>query len=285
MGMPMALNLFRAGLLQTYWNRSADKMAAMAAETDIHGADSPAAVAAECELILTCVSRDEDLEQVIEALLPGLNPDSIVVDTSTVSVQTARSIAHQLQEKSAHFLDVPVSGGVEGAKNGSLAMMVGGEAAILQRAMPVLEVLSGAVNHIGPTGSGQATKAVNQVLAAGINQAVCEALAFGQALDLPMDKVIDVVSSGAAGNWFLAHRGKTMLRETFTPGFRLALHHKDLQICMTMAEQAGTRLPLSEQTVADYETLMAQGLGDEDISALFRLHDKDRQADIDGEDK
>jgi 3-hydroxyisobutyrate dehydrogenase len=125
--------------------------------------------------------------------------------------------------------------------------------------------------HMGATGSGQATKAVNQIMCAGINQAVTEALAFAQTQELAMDKVIDVISGGASGNWFLQHRGSTMTQGIFAPGFKLALHHKDLKICQAMAAQTGVSIPLTDMTVTGYEQLMASGYGDEDISALYRL--------------
>jgi 3-hydroxyisobutyrate dehydrogenase len=124
---------------------------------------------------------------------------------------------------------------------------------------------------MGATGSGQATKAVNQIMCAGINQAVTEALAFAQARGLAMEKVIDAISGGASGNWFLQHRGSTMTQGTFAPGFKLSLHHKDLKICQDMAAQKGFSIPLTDMTIADYEQLMAEGYGDEDISALYRL--------------
>ena len=131
--------------------------------------------------------------------------------------------------------------------------------------------MTGRIMHMGPTGSGQATKAVNQIMAAGINQAVTEALAFAQAQNLPMEKVIEVISGGAAGNWFLQHRGPTMTRGVFAPGFKLALHHKDLLICQSMAKQTGASTTLIDMTIADYELLMEGNYGDEDISALYRL--------------
>jgi len=131
--------------------------------------------------------------------------------------------------------------------------------------------MGGKIIHMGPIGAGQATKAVNQVMAAGINQAVTAALAFGQAQGLPMAQVVNVVSGGAAGNWFLAHRGKTMLEGIYEPGFKLALHHKDLQICQAMAERQGLSIDFLDQTLTDYQQLMAEGYGDEDISALYRL--------------
>jgi 3-hydroxyisobutyrate dehydrogenase len=190
---------------------------------------------------------------------------------STVSSETAKQAAAVLRAKGMVFLDAPVSGGVEGANNGTLSIMIGGDAETLENVRPVLEAMSSRIIHVGPVGSGQATKAVNQVLCAGINQAVTEALAFAEAQNLPMEKVIDAVTGGAAGNWFLDKRGKTMTSGTFAPGFKLALHHKDLIICQSMAEQAEVAIPLSEMTISDYEQLMAEGHGDEDISALYRL--------------
>jgi 3-hydroxyisobutyrate dehydrogenase len=160
---------------------------------------------------------------------------------------------------------------VEGAKNGTLAIMVGGDEASLKGVLPVLEAMSSRIVYMGKTGAGQATKAVNQIMAAGINQAVTEALAFGQTYGLDMEKVVDVISGGAAGNWFLEHRGLSMTKGTFEPGFKVALHHKDLKICKRMAEQIGISIKLLEKTLVDYEKLMAQGFGDEDISALYRL--------------
>jgi 3-hydroxyisobutyrate dehydrogenase len=153
-------------------------------------------------------------------------------------------------------------------------MMVGGEIAILEQARPVLEAISARILHLGEHGAGQACKAVNQIMVAGINQAVCEALAFADAQNLDLAKVIEVVSGGAAGNWFLQHRGHTMSQDQFNPGFKLALHHKDLLICQQMAQQAEIPSPLTDTTLADYAQLMQQGHSNEDISALFRLKRK-----------
>ncbi len=272
MGMGMAMNLHKSGYLTAFWNRSPGRTQELAEKTGISAASSPAEVAEQCELIIICVSRDEDVIEVVNAMLPGVQKGTVVIDTSTVSSDTAKEVATLLKTVEANFLDSPVSGGVEGAKNGTMAMMIGGDEAVLNSVRPVLEVIGGNIVYMGPTGSGQATKAVNQIMAAGINQAVTEALAFGSAMGLDMDKVIDVVGSGAAANWFLDHRGRTMMEGTFEPGFKVALHHKDLNICRTMAAQkSGTRLPAVEMTLKDYETLMEEGHGEEDISALFRL--------------
>lgn len=270
MGEPMARNLHRTGYLETVWNRTAEKSQQLGNELDILVAADPAALAQCCDLILLSVSADADVLAMVEALLPGLGAGKIVLDTSTTSSDTACQAAALLQPLGVEFLDAPVSGGMEGARNGTLAMMVGGNAAVLNRIAPVLDAIAGRIEHMGPVGAGQATKAVNQVMAAGINQAVSEALAFAAALELPLDKVIDVVGSGAAGNWFLAHRGPTMTRGNFEPGFRVALHHKDLAICKQMAQQFDVALPVVEMTLIHYRRLMRAGLGDLDISALYR---------------
>lgn len=267
MGLGMARNLAKAGYLSAVYNRTTAKTA----EFKVPAFELPEALAAEVDIVLMCVSADQDVLDIVEAIAKTIKPGSIVVDMSTVSSETAKKAAAYLAEKQVAFLDAPVSGGVEGAKNGSLAMMVGGNAEALETARPVLEAMTARIIHMGATGSGQAAKAVNQIMCAGINQAVTEALAFAQAQDLAMDKVIDVISGGASGNWFLQHRGLTMIQGTFAPGFKLALHHKDLKICQAMAEQTGLSIPLTDMTVTDYEQLMAEGYGEEDISALYRL--------------
>lgn len=271
MGVGIARNVAKAGLLAGVYNRTASKAQALANELNVQAFETLSDLAATSDVILICVSRDEDVLEVVESIAQTVKPDTIVVDMSTVSSPTARKAADMLTEQRAKFLDAPVSGGVEGAKNGTLAMMVGGEQTTLEQARPVLSAMATRIVHMGPVGSGQATKAVNQIMAAGINQAVTEALAFGTAQQLPMDRVIEVVAGGAAGNWFLDHRGLTMIHGTFAPGFKLSLHHKDLTICRAMAELSGTPIPLADQTRDDYARLIEQGYGDEDISALYRL--------------
>jgi 3-hydroxyisobutyrate dehydrogenase len=267
MGLGMARNLAKAGYLNAVYNRTVAKMA----EFNVMTFHQPEALAENVDVVLICVSADQDVLGIVEAITKTIKPGSIVVDMSTVSSATAKKAAAILSEKQVDFLDAPVSGGVEGAKNGTLAMMVGGDAQALEKVRPVLAAMAARIIHMGASGSGQATKAVNQIMGAGINQAVTEALAFAQAQGLAMDKVIDVISGGASGNWFLQHRGLTMTKGFFRPGFKLALHHKDLKICQEMAAQTGVSIPLTDMTVTDYEQLMADGFGDEDISALYRL--------------
>lgn len=271
MGGFMARNLASAGFLKSVWNRTSDKAKALAEDTGVSAASSPAELAANCNVILTCVSADQDLLDVIEKLLPGVQAGTILIETSTVNPATARQIAERLAEMDAGFVDAPVSGGVEGARKGTLSVMAGGDSANLSRIMPVLEAISATVTHMGPVGAGQATKAVNQVMIAGIAEAVCEALALGEKLNLPSERLLSVVGAGAAGSWFLAHRGETMLKNEFDVGFKLSLLLKDLLICKSLAQELDIPLPTTESAIADYRELVGLGDGDHDISGLIRL--------------
>jgi 3-hydroxyisobutyrate dehydrogenase len=281
MGGPMARNLHRAGLLHAAWNRTPERAAARASEvTALPLVTQAPALARECEVILISVADDDALSQVIERVQRHLGAGKVVVDTSTVSAETARAVAAQVAAVGSAFLDAPVSGGVEGACNASLAMMVGGDAQAFARVRLVLSVIASQITYMGPVGSGQETKAVHQVMVAGINQAVAESLAFAQALGLPMARVLEVVSAGAAANSFLSNRGVRMVRQQYPAGFRVALHHKDLHICKQIAAAFDVQLPTIEMTLIHYKRLLNAGLGDEDISALYRLKkamfDKDR---------
>lgn len=271
MGAPMAGHLHAHGLLCAMANRTHAKAVALAATLGVAAPATLAELAAECDIVALCVTADADVLATVAALAPHLRPGSIVIDHSTVAPATARQAAARLAEVGVDFLDAPVSGGVEGAKSGKLSVMVGGDADVLERARPVLQAYALRVTHLGGVGAGQATKAVNQVLVAGIAQAVCEGLALGEALGLDPQRLIPTLGAGAAGNWFLEKRGATMLRNEFSVGFKLALLHKDLAIVQGIAAQAGCTGHVIEQSLADYAELMRQGHGDDDISALIRL--------------
>lgn len=271
MGAPMAGHLKQHGLLAAVANRSRAKAERIAAELGVAAPADLAELAAQCEVVALCVTADADVLATVDALAPGLKPGSIVIDHSTVSPATAQKAAQKLAEVGALFLDAPVSGGVEGAKNGKLSIMVGGDAEVLERARPVLEAYGARIAHMGKVGAGQATKAVNQVLVAGIAQGVTEGLALGEALGLEADRLLPVLAGGAAGNWFLDKRGATMLRNEFSVGFKLALLHKDLGIVQGIADDAGVDHSIVSKSLAEYAKLMAEGHGDEDISALIRL--------------
>lgn len=270
MGHSMAGHLHGKELLAVVGNRTAAKAQAFAQTHGLRAAAS-AAEFAECQVVMLCVPTDADVLANVEALADVLKPGSVVVDHSTVSSDTARQAAAWLKEKHIGFLDAPVSGGVEGARNGKLSIMVGGDAADLEIARPALEAYALRITHMGATGAGQATKAVNQVLVAGINEAVCEGLALGEKLGLDADKLLPTLMSGAAANWFLDKRGATMLRSEFLPGFKCAHLLKDLRIVQGMADAAGVASSVIPQALAHYATLVERGHGEEDTSALIQL--------------
>lgn len=273
MGLGMARNLHRAGMLTAVWNRTGSKAQAFASETGVRSVGSPAELPAHCDVIVMCVSADADVLSVVDTLLPVATKGMLVIDCSTVSADTARSATHRLLGRGAEFLDAPVSGGVEGARDATLAIMVGGEPAAFERAKPVLEKMGRTITHFGPSGSGQAAKATNQIMCAGVIQAVAEAMAFAKSQDLPLDKLIETLGKGAGSSWYFVHRAPNIVNDSYPPGFRVRLHEKDLKICRAMAARFGVQLPLIEMTLVHYRRLIDQGHGDEDISTLFRLKD------------
>jgi len=270
MGAPMARHLHERGLLTVVGNRTQAKADALAAELKVRTARS-ADNFADCDVVVLCVSIDADVLENVNALAQVLRSGALVIDHSTVSVQTARRAAATLAAQGIGFVDAPVSGGVEGARNGRLSVMAGGEAAQIEQARPVLQAYAARISHMGEHGAGQATKAVNQVLVAGINEAVCEGLALGEKLGLDPETLLPTLMAGAAGNWFLDKRGATMLRDEFTPGFKSAHMLKDLRIVQAIARDAGVRTPVLEQALADYAELSERGRGDADTSALITL--------------
>ena len=273
MGRGMARNLRKAGLLAGVWNRTTSVAQDLAAELGVVAAHDPAALAASCDVVVLCVSADSDVLAVVDAILPGLRRGAIVIDCSTVSSDTARAAAARIAERGASFLDAPVSGGVEGARDGTLAVMVGGAPEVFERAGPVLAAMGRTVTHFGPNGAGQAAKATNQIMCAGIIQAVAEAMAFAKAEGLPLTKLIDTLGKGAGSSWYFVNRAPNMVRGTYPAGFRVRLHDKDLRICRDMAARHGVELSVVEETLGHYHRLIEQGHGDEDISTIFRLKD------------
>jgi 3-hydroxyisobutyrate dehydrogenase len=272
MGWPMAGHLHAAGLLQTVYNRSRGKAEAFIDQHDGTAlASDPVGLAAGVDVIAICVSADEDLKSLIEQIRPALKSGQIVVDHSTVSPATARAVSDSLAEIGVGFVDAPVTGGVEGAIKGSLAIMGGG----LWDHFHALEPLFGAYgrvhHHLGPHGAGQSAKAVNQLMVAGIAEAVCESLALMEQLDLPREAMLEILAGGAAGSWFLDKRGRTMLADEFDVGFAPALLLKDLKICRSLCQQAGFESAVLEQALADYQQLVDGGETGRDISALIRI--------------
>lgn len=270
MGTPMAGHLNARGLLAVVGNRSHDKAIARAAEWGVRAAGEPTDFAG-CDCVVLCLPADPDVLQWVEALAGVLAPGAVVVDHSTVAADTARQAAEYLDRAGIGFLDAPVSGGVEGARNGRLSIMVGGRGDLIERIRPALDAYAVRIAHLGAVGQGQACKAVNQVMVAGINEAVCEALALGRALGLDPDVLLPTLSAGAAGNWFLEKRGATLMRGEFNPGFKCAHLLKDLDIVAGMARAVGIDSSVITQASVDYRRLVERGLGEADTSALVLL--------------
>jgi len=271
MGAPMARNLARHGLLAAVWNRTRAKAEALARELGVPAADSPEMLAADCNAVLVCVSADRDLLEVMDAALPGLAAGDVVMDTSTVNPATAVALQARLAKIGVGFVDAPVSGGVEGAVNGMLSVMAGGDSADISRIRPVMEAISARIAHMGPPGSGQATKAVNQVIVGGIAEAVCEALAMAKKLNLPSARLLPVLGAGAAGSWFLEHRGQSMLEGRFDKGFRPELLLKDLEIVRDMARDLDISMTTTDNAISEFRRLVASGEGENDTSSLIKL--------------
>jgi 3-hydroxyisobutyrate dehydrogenase len=274
MGMHMARNLHRAGLLTAVWNRTAEKARTLASELGCQSPETLAALASNVDAVVICVSADDDVLQVVRGLAPGMRKGSLVIDCSTVSAETARAASTLVQPRGVEFLDCPVSGGVEGAQKATLAIMSGGTPEAFAQAQPVLAAMGKTIAHFGPTGSGQAAKATNQIMCAGIIEAVSEAMAFARAQALPLDKVVDTLGKGAGSSWYFVHRAPNMVRGAYPAGFRVRLHAKDLGICRDMAARFGVALPVVERMLGEYAELVARGYGDEDISATFRLKEE-----------
>ena len=274
-GLPMAVNLHRAGFaLQVHTrSRTAERAA------DLEGAvscASPASVAQNVDVLLVCVSDDSAVEEVLfgaDGAAASLRKGCVVLDCSTIAPATAIACAERLANAGVHYLDAPVTGGSEGAVAGTLTLLVGGETGALDRARPLLEVIGSSIHHFGSVGMGQQVKAVNQVLVAGSYAAVAEAIALGQRLQLPMDAVVTALKQGAAGSWALSHRSTAMLEGEYPLGFRLDLHHKDLNIALSSGREVGLEMPVTHLVQQLEAELISRGYGNEDVSTLRRFYD------------
>ena len=272
MGLPMTLNLLRSGYGVTVYNRTSSRLQPAVAAGAIV-AESPQAAAGLAEVVITCVSDTPDVEQVLlgeKGVIYGAAPGTIVVDMSTISPQATREMATTLATKGIKMLDAPVSGGSEGAIRGTLSIMVGGEAADLERVRPILEVLGQTITLVGAIGSGQLTKAINQVIIAGTYWSIAEGITLGLKAGLDLEQVIQAVGNGAAGSWGLTHRSGNMIRNDYPLGFRLQLHRKDLNIALAAAQDLGVKLPMAAFVEQREQDLISRGFGDEDVSALAR---------------
>jgi len=273
MGAAMALNILKAGHPVTVHNRTREREEPVA-RAGARRAGSPQEAARGADIVITCVSDTPDVEAVVlgeNGIIQGAQPGAIVVDMSTISPSRTRRMASQLAQNGLRMLDAPVSGGSEGAQKGTLTIMVGGEADTVALAMPVLSAMGKRITHVGPSGAGQLTKAINQVIISGVYLAVAEGMALGLKAGLDMEKVVQALAGGAAGSWVLNYRAANMIRNEYPLGFRLRLHRKDLAIAMEAAREMGVFLPATALVEQIENGLITQGYGDEDVSAVARV--------------
>src|SRR5574341_21486 len=276
MGYSMAANLLKAGHDLTVWNRNASRMVGLTS-AGAQAAASPADLAARCDIIFICVSDTPDVQSVIlgeNGVLQSVKSGALVVDHSTISPQVTRDIAARLAEKGAAMLDAPVSGGSEGAARGALAIMVGGKAEPVDRAMPYFQAMGQTITHVGNHGAGQMVKLVNQILVVVNQLAVSEALLFAQAGGLDLQKTLDAVKGGAAGSWMLSNRGPQMIRRDWRPGFTIDLQQKDLRLVLEAADELSVPALATGAVFHLYRTLQRDGLGAEGNHALIKAIEK-----------
>jgi 3-hydroxyisobutyrate dehydrogenase len=272
MGIGMSLNILKAGHEVTVHNRTRQKEEAVA-KKGANRAPSPREAAEGAEIIVTMVSDTPDVEEVVlgaNGVIHGAPQDAIVIDMSTISPAATRQMADELGQKGIKMLDAPVSGGPEGAQNGTLAIMVGGDAVDFEKALPILEIMGKTVTHVGPIGAGQITKAINQIIISGTYLTVAEGLTLGMKAGLDMQKVIQAISGGAASSWVLHNRGINVVNNTYPLGFRVKLHHKDLGIALETARELDVTLPATALVAQIENGLIARGYGDDDVSAIGR---------------
>src|SRR4051812_17519060 len=272
MGGAMAANLARAGFAVRAWNRTAGRAAELA-DLGVTLARTAAAAASDADVVITIVSDTPDVEAVLfgpEGVADGARPGTIVVDMSTISPSATREFAARLSERGIRLLDAPVSGGSEGAKKGTLSIFVGGDPSALEEARPVLAAMGTTITHLGPVGSGQAAKAINQVILAGTYLGVAEGIVLGLKAGLDVEALVTALSGGAAQSWVLANRSGRMLANDYPLGFKVALHRKDLGIALQLARETGASLPVAALAETIESGLIARGHGDDDMSALAR---------------
>jgi len=278
MGYPMAGHIANAGHSVTVYNRTAEKAARWSDTYTGKTAATPAEAAKDADFIFTCVGNDDDLRAVTigdQGAFQSVKPGAVFIDNTTTSAIVARELSAIADEKGFAFIDAPVSGGQAGAENGKLTVMCGGDEAAFAKAMPVIESFAASVKLLGPSGYGQLTKMVNQICIAGLVQALSEGIHFAKRADLDVEKVIDVISKGAAQSWQLENRYLTMMNNEFEFGFAVDWMRKDLGIAMEEAGKNGATLPITRIVDGYYEEVQKMGGNRWDTSSLIARLEKE----------
>ncbi len=272
MGAAMAANIARAGFPLTAWNRTEGRANALR-DLGATFAVSPSAAAAAADIVVVCVSDTPDVETILfgpDGVVDGARPGTLVIDCSTIAPSGAWSFAARLAERDLPMVDAPVSGGSEGAEKATLTIFVGGRPEDVERARPVLTSMGRTITHVGPIGAGQAVKAVNQVILAGAYLGVAEGIVLALKAGLDVGQVVQALGGGAAQSWVLANRSGRMIDDEYPLGFKLELHRKDLGIALALAGQLGAVLPAAAFVAQLESGLIAQGHGEDDMSAIAR---------------
>ena len=272
MGTLMAVNLARAGFALTVWNRTPGRVQELL-EQGATRATSPAELARCCDVVVACLTDSPQVEAVLfgpDGLAEGLAPGSLFIDCSTISPVKAAQFDQRLAAQGVTMLDAPVSGGTEGARLGTLTIMVGGRPGDVERAGGVLRAMGQTVTHLGPVGAGQWAKAINQVILCGVYLAVAEGVTLGLKAGLDVEKVVGALKGGAAGSWVLSNRADSMVTDAYPLGFKISLHRKDRAIALELAREVGAVMPVTSMAATFEDGLIAQGYGDDDNSALAR---------------
>lgn len=273
MGYPMAGHLAKAGHQVCVYNRSTEKAEKWCAEFNGEFALTPALAAQDADIVFCCVGNDDDVRSVTtgkDGVLSNMKPGSLLVDHTTASAELAAELDQACQAIGLSFIDAPVSGGQQGAENGKLTIMCGGTEASFNTAQPIMSIYAQAVNLMGPVGSGQLTKMVNQICIAGLVQGLAEGLYFAEKAGLDQHKVIEVISKGAAGSWQMMNRHNTMINDQYNHGFAVDWMRKDLDICLSQGRKIGAKLPVTAIVDQFYAEVQAMGGARWDTSSLLK---------------
>jgi len=282
MGSGMSMNLLKAGFPLTVWNRTQTKMKPLV-EAGADGADSPKEVAERSDVVIDIVTDSPDVEEVLlgpRGVVHGAKPGTIVIDMSTISPAVTRRVATELGKKEVRMLDAPVSGGAIGARNGTLSIMVGGDAETFQECFPIFQAMGKTITHVGDHGMGQTVKLCNQILV-GLNMlAVAEGLLFASKAGVDVEKAFAAVSGGAAGSWQLTNNGARLLKGDLEPGFKVKDYLKDLRLIMETANEI--KMPLTGTGVVYqmFRSIDAMGLRDKGTQAVIRAVEKLADAEL-----
>ena len=273
MGFHIAGFISKAGYAVNVYNRSPGRVKIWKKHNKGQQKFSPAAAASNADFIITMVGNDKDLKEVTlgrRGVINSIKPGAIIIDHTTVSTKITRLVAKKIKKKSAHFLDAPVTGGELGAKNGNLSVMVGGNNYIFKKSLSLIKKYSRRVVLMGPLGSGQLTKMVNQICCAGLIQALAEGLAFSKKAKLDSRKLLQVITEGAAQSWQMDHRSETMLSNKFNFGFAVKWMCKDLKICLQESKKNGASLPITKKILHFYEEIRKHDNEEIDTSSLIK---------------